>query len=220
MNKKSKILQSSLLAALMIPLAGIAYAQDTAPWAADIGVITPTGPVTPPNHVRDANGNPPAGNGTPLYRVCMPATAACPAGASYVLHSTDGSQLTWGRWSAITGTVRSKCTVGGTHFTVHVSRAVPKALYTVWLVLPDLPPGMPAGNPEGTNNAFMTSATGEGQLSFFRPGIAGDPRWPACVLSSPYAAHAILAYHMDGQSHGASPGDPSTQAFQAVAIIK
>jgi hypothetical protein len=148
-------------------------------------------------------------------------TELCPAGTAVPLLSADGAhQVTWGEWSGITGAVRTRCVNDQTQFTVHVKGALPKAVYTVWLAFLSQPGATAAGDPEGSNNVFTTSASGEGQVSFFRPGDDLTPVSPRCVLASDDEVHLVLAYHMDGQSHGPGPGDPSTQAFHAFAIVK
>jgi len=215
--------QRCLRAVLAMFLAALVTAPGWAddPWATPIEVILPVGPIIPPNHVRDEFGNPPASDATALWRFCSPATALCPAGTKVPLLSPDGaSQVTWGAWRKIEGTVRTSCVDDQTHFTVHVRGAQPRAVYTVWLAFVSTPPATAAGNPDGTNNVFTTSASGEGQVSFFRPGDDQTLKSPRCVLASPDDVHIILAYHMDGMSYGPGPGDPSTQAFHAFSVVK
>jgi len=209
-------------AALVLALAtSIAMAEG--PGETTIQMIPQAGAITPVVHIRDSDGNMPTSDGTPLWRFCAPATALCPAGSKVPVMSSDGSrQVTWGEWRKIEGWVRTKCVDKGSHVTLHVRNALPNAVYTAWMAFPDVAgPATAGGNPEGTDNVFTTSAAGEGALSFIRPA-EGFPagKNPACLYSSTSAVHLILDYHMDSQSHGPGPGDPSTQAFHSFAAIK
>lgn len=207
---------------LLLALAAL-EAKSEGPGETTVGVIPPVGPISPPNHVRDMNGNAPTSDDTLLWRFCAPATIQCPDGGKVPVMTPDGSrQVTWGEWRAVEGWLRTKCVEEGSHVTLHVRNALPGAVYTAWMAFPDVPgPATAAGDPEGTDNVFRTSARGEGALSFIRPGTGfPEGKSPACLYSSESRVHLILDYHMDSQSHGPGPGDPSTQAFHSVAVIK
>jgi hypothetical protein len=140
---------------------------------------------------------------TPLYEFlqCHPVLAP------------DGHQLTLGEFKAAEGSISAKCTGQGTHSVIHFSGLVPNGTYTVWLFIfgnggpPANPTSVsPLGKSDPIQNFFTASASGEGQLSVTTPG--------ACWLDAP-EVHLAVVYHIDGQTHGSTPGPAGTWAFQA-----
>jgi hypothetical protein len=129
----------------------------------------------------------------------------------------------------ISGTASAKCINQGTHIVVHLSGLLPKAVYTVWLIVPN--PAAPppflgvgsAGTNNGLENVFYTSASGEGELSTitppgplsFVPGV-----FPACGLDL-HEFHVVTAYHIDQRAWGPTPGNgPATFLEQGAFVFK
>lgn len=135
-----------------------------------------------------------------------------PAACNPVL-APDGHQMTLGEYQAVQGTAKVKCINTGTHSVLHFSGLQPQGVYSVWLLLvnPAPPPTYKGvgslGRTELSNNGFMTSAAGEGQLSVTTPeqllSIDGNPVGP-CFLDNVVELH--LVYHIDQETHGMSPG--------------
>lgn len=145
--------------------------------------------------VSNATGGAPADASTPLYikrGACSPTPSA-----GCQLKTPDGEAITWGQWSAVEARMSAKCIGQGTHIVVHVSNAVPNGVYSLWFN------GLPLGEDDGSENAVHVSAAGEGQLSAIDPA--------GCA---PAGSLLILAYHNDGQLHGAMPGGVTTWAGQ------
>ncbi len=72
------------------------------------------------------------------------------------------------------------------------------------------------GVADGSQNGFTASANGTAALSVFMPagtlsefGSVGN-----CLPSEKDEVHLFGAYHLDHQTHGASPGGPGTWVVQ------
>lgn len=232
------------LAATMIVLACDAEAP-LGP-AADVVVTSPvssrTAPVGPDlfahitagpfNWVVDAAGNEVTDPDALLWhRDPLDPTVVVPDDLEPLL-APDGSQVTLAEYTAVDGRARAKCTEQGTHLVVHLSGLLPKGVYTLWLalwdppidptasleeLLPDIQGLGAAGAPDGSDNAFRASASGEGQVSLTIPpgplslfGTVND----ACLFDDPAVAqwHIVGAYHTDGMTHGPLPG-PRVEPF-------
>jgi len=171
-------------------------------------------------HHLDASGNP----ATPIYRVSSPGGPVGP----FPVIAPDGHHVTLGEWVNVTGSASANCINQGTHIVVHLSGLLPKAVYSEWLIVPNTPPTPgfravgAAGTPDGTENVFYTSASGEGELSTITPAgplsfIHG--MFPACGLDLP-EFHVVIAYHIDQRAWGPNPGNgPATFLEQAAFVF-
>jgi len=172
-------------------------------------------------HHLTAAGNP----ATPIYRVSGPGGPVGP----FPVIAPDGHHVTLGEWVNVTGSASANCINQGTHIVVHLSGLLPKAVYSVWLIVPNQAPPPPflavgsAGTPDGAENVFYTSASGEGELSTITP--AGPlsflhGMFPACGLDLP-EFHVVTAYHIDQRSWGPAPGNgPATFLEQGAFVFK
>ncbi len=67
------------------------------------------------------------------------------------------------------------------------------------------------GAPDGSQNAFTASAAGTASLSVIMPaGSLSEFGTVGNCFSSEYEVQLGVAYHLDMQTHGATPGDYST----------
>ena len=179
--------------------------------------------------VSDANGNPAASADTLLYfsRLCQPETPRNPVLAP------DGHQVTWGEWTDVEGRAAVKCINEGSHVVAHFSGLIPNGQYTAWIVAFD-PPGFtgtslanafmfgPLGLQDGSQNAFVADANGEGQSSGILPpgplSIIHTRNFDGC-LTDEFQFHVAIAYHGDGQTHGPVPGPVCTWAVQRAIVF-
>lgn len=160
--------------------------------------------------VSDVNGDPLVSDDSYVYN------SLCEEGLEPIL-DPEGNPVTYGQWSSAQGTVSVKCVRKGTHIVFHLSGLIPKGVYTVWVV-PFKDPGFTPdfanmigegslGMPDGSQNTFVASESGKGSLSAIHPG--GDlSEWgfvDGCLLYE-FEIHLIGAYHIDGQTYGATPG--------------
>jgi hypothetical protein len=162
---------------------------------------------------------------TPIYRVSNPGGPVGP----FPVIAPDGHHVTLGEWVNITGSASADCITQGTHIVVHLSGLLPKAVYSVWLIVPNPAPtpgfaGVgAAGTSDGTENVFHTSASGEGESSTITPAgplsfIPG--KFPACGLDLP-EFHVVTAYHIDQRTWGPVPGNgPATFLEQGAFVFK
>jgi hypothetical protein len=108
---------------------------------------------------------------------------------------------------------------------------LPNGVYAAWLVF-FAQPGFkaqgfdaltglaPVGCPDGSTARLTVDGTGHGSLDTIVPAgeasvtVPGHSQAvPACLLDA-YEVHVVAAYHIDGQTYGASPGDGSKLAEQ------
>ena len=88
--------------------------------------------------------------------------------------------------------------------TLSFKKLVPNGVYTVWCSRITFPPNpkisdAPCGKEDGSENSFTADEKGNGDFNL---------KLKALEVSTKETASAIaLAYHSDGQTHGASPGD-------------
>lgn len=81
---------------------------------------------------------------------------------------------------------------------------VPNGVYTVWCSRLTFPPNpkvvdRPCGAEDGTQNSFKAFANGGGEFKLTMKPVEESTKETASVIA--------LAYHSDGKTHGASPGD-------------
>jgi hypothetical protein len=155
----------------------------------------------------------------------------CPAAPNPIL-APDGHTVTLGEWIQANGNVSLQCTKKGTEITAEFTGLIPNAVYSVWIVVwgpgPAKPDGSnligvgPVGASDGSQNHFVSSATGTGGVSAITPAETLPEIAYAignCLLSNddPNIGEVDIAvgYHLDGQTHGSiSSPDPCAFALQ------
>lgn len=154
-------------------------------------------------------------------------------------------QLTWGQFRDVEGRIRVKCLENGTHVSLHLSGLVPKALYTVWVVVFEEPGFVhdrnlgvavqnmvgfaPLGTNDGSENGFRPSASSEGQVT----AIDEPARFPMgnigpmgsrgggdgtrnCLLDH-FEFHFVGGYHLDDENQGSSFRPNAVEQFGFIA---
>src|SRR5262249_5462256 len=157
-----------------------------------------------------------------LTKMSSPSTLLFESRANQPIIAPDGHQVTLGEWLSASRRASMKCVEGGTPGVVDFSDRLPNATYTAWQ-LTFKSPGF-QGNPvdnriglgalgpsDGSENVFHTSASGEGELSVMTPAgpLSIQGSVGACGLDE-FELHVVAAYHIDGQSHGGTPGPAGT----------
>jgi hypothetical protein len=141
----------------------------------------------------------------------------------------DKHQVTAGEWKAVNGHASVKCSAAGTHVVIHLSGLIADGVYTVWLATFKAPGfdgtfdnmiGLGVlGRNDGSENTIVASPDGEGQLSVFQPAgpLSLKGETSDCLLDE-FEFRLLAAYHIDGQTHGGSPG-PGCDYLEAYAWI-
>ena len=175
-----------------------------------------------PFFIQDANGLPPAAPGTPLFEAQRHNPILAP----------DGHQVTLAEFNAVEGEKSVKCVSRGTHVVVQLRHLIPNGVYTIWNVVFKAPGFDPTfsnligfgalGSPSGTQNVFTASTAGEGAVSAITgPGpLSLFGSIATCALTGEFEWHVVGAYHIDGQSHGPSPGPEGSAVNQFAFISK
>ena len=190
---------------------------------AALAAVTPSVParhgtaIVPYDPAVDANGNPIV-DPRVYNSFCTPPNAIM----------ADGQPVTYSRWVKADGSATMKCEGPGTRVNVKLTGLIPDGVYTGWVIVfgpgPALPDGSnllgigALGRPDGSQNHFRASHDGEGRLDVIMPaGVLSEMHYPVgpCLLTDPHLGevHIGLAYHMDGQTHGGSPGNPCSFAL-------
>jgi hypothetical protein len=134
----------------------------------------------------------------------------------------DGHQVTWGEFNAASGEAKINCTGQGTRLNMTIGGLIPNGVYSLFLVKYGAPGfdttfshitgfGV-AGNPDGSENTIIASATGEGKLHVTCPqgNLSVSGFSVKCISEDEYEMHFVGIYHIDGQTHGATPGPAGT----------
>ncbi len=145
----------------------------------------------------------------------------------------DGRHLTWGEFAAAKGSINLQCTEQGIETTLTLTDLIPNGVYTIWNVTFDAPGFNPqiegmgiqglgaAGKGDGSDNFFIASPDGKGQIILTSPGgnlsLQGD--MGACPLTDNYELHIVATYHMDSQTYGPMIGPDGTFAEQIAFIF-
>ncbi len=108
------------------------------------------------------------------------------------------------QWLAATGT--GTYMVNGEMAEMHLTleKLVPNGIYTVWCSRLTFPPNpkvvdRPCGAEDGSENVFKTDAKGVGKFDLKLKPLEESTKETASVIA--------LAYHSDGKTYGATPGD-------------
>lgn len=165
--------------------------------------------------VEDANHQPPTGANTLLFDT---------RGHTPVL-ARDGHQITLGEYDKASAWASIKCVNKGTHVVIQMKGLIPYGVYTFW-TLTFKSPGFDGtfnnligngalGAPDGSQNAFVAASDGTASLSVIMPAenLSLFGSVPNC-LGDVFETHIVAAYHSDFQTHGGSPGDPTTWVVQ------
>lgn len=171
--------------------------------------------VRPTFNIEDANMHTPVGDATLLWNNVGHIPVLAP----------DGHQVTLGEFQRVSGYANIKCVNKGTHVVVHLMGLIPKGVYTIWVVTFKAPGFDPTfanqigegslGAPDGSQNAFTASQAGTASLSVIMPaGSLSRFGSVGTCLSSEYEVHFAAAYHLDGLTHGGSPGAENTFVIQ------
>lgn len=112
--------------------------------------------------------------------------------------------ITLGDWLAATG--KGTYVVEGDNAKIDFSfqKLVPNATYTVWCSRLTFPPNAnvvdkPCGNPDGSENIFKTDENGNGSFALTLKPVEESTKETASIFA--------IAYHSDGKTYGANPGD-------------
>jgi hypothetical protein len=141
-------------------------------------------------------------------------------GGDTPLYAPDGHQLTWGEYKNAQVRAEAKCQGDGTHVVVHLSGLIPQGTYTIWVLVFDGPfPGATSlfqnlvgvgalGLPDGSENHFEASASGEGEITAFVPPqvLSAIPFDLTGCLLNEVEFHLVGVYHSDGHTYGGVPG--------------
>lgn len=166
-----------------------------------------------PLFIEDADGNDaPTDPGTLIYETRFHNPILAP----------DGHHMTFEEFNAVEGRASVRCGLRGTRVSMHLSGLIPKGVYTIWNVT-FKPPGFDGtldslftnligigalGSSVGSDNTFKATSSGRGHI------MATTPEGPLsmlgniarCALADEFEWHLVGAYHIDGQSHGPTPG--------------
>ena len=112
--------------------------------------------------------------------------------------------ITLGEWLSATGTGRYVTDGTSAELNLAFAKLVRNGVYTVWCSRLTFPPNAavldaPCGKADGSENSFRADASGNGSFGLKLPDLPDSSQETATVIA--------LAYHSDGKSHGADPGD-------------
>lgn len=124
--------------------------------------------------------------------------------------------FTMAQWLAATGS--GTYTVDGDQADLNLTftNLVPNGTYTIWCSRLTLPPNVnvvdkPCGAADGSQNMFKTDAQGNGTFSLKMPTVEASTKETVSLLA--------LAYHSDGKTYGAAPGDFGLNSHIQMAFI-
>jgi hypothetical protein len=169
--------------------------------------------------VEDANMMPPTGDNTLLFDHTGHAPVLAP----------DGHHVTLGEFNQVSGWADVKCINTGTHIVVHLTGMIPNGVYTIWIMTLKSPGfdgtlasfganlnGVGAlGASDGSQNVLSVNGQGNADLSVTMPAgsLSLFGSVPNC-FSGVFEVLLSAAYHLDGMTHGPSPGDFSNYVLQ------
>ena len=171
--------------------------------------------VNVPLFVRDAAGN-------AITPQTDPSTLVYEARKNAPVLAPDGHQLTLAEFNAPRGFAIARCGKKGTESVVRLSGLVPNGVYTIWLLTfrsPGFDPtfanliGLGAiGARDGSRNVVRATPAGTAELTVTaRPGdLSFFGTITDCWIADEFEVHIVGAYHIDGLTHGATPGPDGT----------
>ncbi len=165
--------------------------------------------------VEDADMMPPKGDNTLLFNHTGHAAVLAP----------NGHPVTLREFNAVSGWADVKCINAGTHVVVHLKGLIPNGVYTIW-VMPFKSPGFDGtgsnligvgalGAPDGSQNVLTVNGQGNADLSVTMPAgsLSVFGSIPIC-FGGVYEVLLSGAYHLDGMTHGSTPGMFSSYVLQ------
>jgi hypothetical protein len=140
------------------------------------------------------------------------------------INAPDGHQLTLQEWSAARGTSSINCNGTTTNYQLSLQGLIPNGTYTIWnnIFGSTKRPGSPVddqvaggalGASNGSENAFIASATGSATLSLTVGGgdaLGFGGNQPDCALTDARGIILVVLYHLDHQTWGSSTGPEDT----------
>ncbi len=176
---------------------------------------------------------------TEIYKAYAVPETEPPEIATVPVLDPAGAPVTWGDFSAATGTIDVSCVDEGTRVEVSYEGLLPEGVYTSW-VLYFTKPGFDFTSPsfdnlagfsalgpiDGSESMATASSAGAASLDTVVPsGAVGNPvvdatDVPDCLLTDWFEFHVILAYHIDGETCGPSPCGDDTIAEQVAFAFK
>ena len=112
--------------------------------------------------------------------------------------------FTLGQWLAATGSGTYTVNGNNAEMKLTFNNLVKNSVYTVWCSRMTFPPNpkivdIPCGSTEGSENSFKSNSNGDGSFNLKLKKLEPSTKETASVVA--------LAYHSDGKTYGASPGD-------------
>ena len=167
-------------------------------------------------------------------------------GPNNPITNSSGTQLTWGDFNQVAGTVKiSPRPGGGTDVDVDVTGLVPGEVYSIWAGWWDTPNGFPTGtriafgavtdadNAADTDNFMTADASGKISLDLIQPKgpmtlhgsapsyAAWTPAFDSNGIGQEHTGYAVgIAYHFNnapGPPFFPGPGPPETWALHGIA---
>ena len=133
----------------------------------------------------------------------------------------DGSQMTLGQFSRVTGRANVNCVHESTNSSLRFEGLRPNGVYSIWIMNPNPNPGPPLGvgslgRRQLGENTFLADDEGKGEISRATPGenLSLFGNVGPCLLNAPFLL--TLVYHSDGLTHGFDPGPPETAVENVV----
>ncbi|HEY3057248.1 MAG TPA: hypothetical protein VGK31_15080 [Thermoanaerobaculia bacterium] len=158
------------------------------------------------------------GAGKPLTAQSDPATPVYESRTLAPILAPDRHQLTLAEFNAPRGFVIARCGKKGTETVIRLTGLVPNGVYTMWLLTfrsPGFDPtfanliGLGAiGSRGGTQNVVQASPAGTAELTVTAKAgaLSMFGNLTDCWVADEYEVHVVGAYHIDGVTHGATPG--------------
>jgi len=183
-------------------------------------------PVTVPFFVLNEAGQMPSAPDQLIYEIRTNAPITTP----------DGQHMTWGEFSTVQGVADVQCKENGIQVLLELTGLIPNGVYTLWDAVFDaggLDPTSStigvdglgaAGTGDGSDNAFIASATGMANISLTSTAGALSMRsntdLGACPLTDNFEWHIVGAYHMDNNTYGPLLGPDGTVVEQFGFVFK
>jgi hypothetical protein len=124
--------------------------------------------------------------------------------------------MTLGEWLSASG--KGSYTVIGDQAKINLrfENLVPGGVYTLWCSRVSFPPNInivdePCGDANGSQNSFTADKKGRAQFRLDLPAVQESSAETATVFA--------LAYHSDGQTYGAYPGDFGLNSHVQIAAM-
>ena len=124
--------------------------------------------------------------------------------------------MTLGEWLAAGGQGTYTVTGDRAKLDMTYENLVPNGVYTVWCTRVSFPPNIeivdkPCGAADGSQNSFVADAEGNGHFELELPTLPASSAETSSVIA--------IAYHSDGQTYGAHPGDFGLNSHVQVAAM-